>query len=70
MHVRSGAEVQALARLVLARLELTSPPNFFTVAIQQPGNSYPSSWLSLAVISRGLLDVHVQGFLYPELDRA
>ena len=37
--MRSGAEVQALTRLALARLELTPPPNFFTVAIQQPGNS-------------------------------
>ena len=45
--MRSGAEVQALTRLVLARLELTPPPNFFTVAIQQPGNSYPLSRLSL-----------------------
>ena len=37
-RVRSDAEVQALMRLALARLELTPPPNFFTVAIQQPGN--------------------------------
>ena len=29
--MRSGAEVQALTRLALARLELTPPPNFFTV---------------------------------------
>ena len=50
MHVWSGAEVQALTRLALVRLELTPPPNFFTVAIQQPGNSYPSSRLSLFLV--------------------
>ena len=49
-RMRSGAEVQALTRLALARLELTPPPNFFTVAIQQPGNSYPSSRLSLLLV--------------------
>ena len=48
--MRSGAEVQALTQLALARLELTPPPNFFTVAIQQPGNSYPSSRLSLLLV--------------------
>ena len=63
--MRPGAEVQALTRLALVRLELIPPPNFFTVAIQQPGNSYPSSLLSLLLVG-GLLDV--QGFLYPELD--
>ena len=36
--------------MALARLELTPPPNFFTVAIQQPGNSYPSSRLSLLLV--------------------
>ena len=56
---RRGAEVQALTRLALARIELTPPlTSSCTVAIVavEP------------VISRGLLDV--QGFLYPELDRS
>ena len=48
--MRSSAEVQALTWLALARLELTPPPNFFMVAIQQPGNSYPSSQLSLLLV--------------------
>ena len=34
--MRSGSEVQALTWLALPWLELTPPPNFFTVAIQQP----------------------------------
>ena len=34
----SGAEVKALMRLALVQLELILPPNFFIVAIQQPGN--------------------------------
>ena len=65
--MRFGAEVQALTRLALARLELTPPPNFFTVAIQQPGNSYPSSRLSLLLVG---VFWDVQGSLYPELDRS
>ncbi len=39
------AEAVALVRLALARL--APPPSFFMVAIQQPGNSYPPSRLSL-----------------------
>ena len=31
--------IKALTWLVLPRLELTLPPNFFIVVIQQPGNS-------------------------------
>ena len=48
--MQSGAEVQAQMRLALARLELSPPPNFFTVTIQQPGNLYPSSRLSLLLV--------------------
>ena len=54
-------------RLALAWLEVIPPPNFFTVTIQLPGNSYPLSRLSLLLV-RGLLDV--QGFLYPELEQS
>ena len=46
----SGAEVQALMQLALAQIKLTPPPNFFMIAIQQPGNSYPSSRLSLLLV--------------------
>ena len=54
-HTWCGAEVKALTQLVPARLELTLPPNFFMVMIQQAGNL-----LSLItvepIVSRGLLD--------------
>ena len=43
-----SAEFDALMQFVLARLELTTPPSFFIVAIQQPGK---------AVVGRGVLDV-------------
>ena len=47
---RCGAEIKALTRLVPAQFELTPPPNFFMVVIQQAGNSYPSSRLSLLLV--------------------
>ena len=49
-HTRCGAEVNAP---MLARLKLTLPPNFFTVVIQQPGNSYTSSWSWLSLMLVG-----------------
>ena len=50
VRTQRGAEVKVLMQLVLVRLELILPHKFFMVAIQQPGNSYPSSRLSLLLV--------------------